>query len=178
MSKGKKTIYLSVIGIGVIALAIDLLSGEGTATPATASAAISPQTAANVSAGPTSQLDAITVSVMPFPNDIANANVTEDWRDPFTISPKAMEKLAPSMPTPQEIEAQVKDETSFKESFCSNHTLSAVLQMDGSPIAVIDGKIVSEGQIISGCKLVKIEEKAAIFDCNGIQIILLLQRPY
>ncbi len=178
MSKGKKTVYLSVIGIGVIALAIDLLSGDGTGAPATASAAISPQTAANIPTGSASAIDTITVSVMPFPNDIPGITPSRDWRDPFMISPKAMEKLTPATPTPRELEAQIKDGNSYKESFCSSHTLSAVLQMDGSPIAVIDGTIVSEGHIISGCKLIKIEEKAAIFDCNGIQITLQLQKPY
>jgi len=53
-------------------------------------------------------------------------------------------------------------------------TLSAIVVRDQNHYAVINGRIVREGQIIAGRKVLTIEESLVLLDDNGVEVTLRL----
>ena len=118
----------------------------------------------------------ITVAVRDFPIDDLLLENSIEFRNPFAMSDTVIDRISVS-----ELQADVGEEftteSSPAQSLESSHILSAVLMVDGSRKAIVDGSLLVEGDSLDDCTLTKIDQRQIIFDCSDRQATLMLLDP-
>jgi len=167
MQRKRRTIYLAVIGVGLAALVLDRVISRG--GPAQAAGAITaPRAGAKPGAPAAAGADRLQLAVPPFPA-AQTADMPEPMRDPFALTAYAHEKLSPP---PPEVEVSPEAQAARQVAFAERHVLSAVVLMDGSRVAVVDGLSVTTGQVLDGCVAAEIAARSVSFNCPNGETVL------
>ncbi len=177
MTATKKRIYLSVLGVGLCVLLYDFVSGDD--LPKRAEASDSDQPPALDSTGAGSDADLALLSVAPFPRALPKATLAAETRDLFVPSPSVLnEFLGPEEEETKEGDREAGVPLAPPVPFGEQHRLSAIIDIAGSRGAIVDGKMLREGQLLSDCVVVAIEDRNVRFDCNGVEEELRLDRSF
>ena len=103
MNGKRKAIYISVIGVGLVALVIDrMLAGTAPKSASAATSTARSQPAVSSAAAPPGTLGNLSVTVLPFPDFAQGPPGDGSPRDPFTATTTVLHALAPT-PPPGEI---------------------------------------------------------------------------
>ncbi|MGD2108923.1 MAG: hypothetical protein PVI86_05980 [Phycisphaerae bacterium] len=169
MSKGKKRVYLALMGLGGVALLVDrfILPSSGTEpSQALALATDAPNAVDDVDDPPAPP--SLSIPELPFPRALEPLDDPAAVRDLFVPPPSA---LAPN---------NEDDETDNSGSgpggpgqdaglrsvdFITEHRLTGVFIAQGLKIAVVDKEGMQMGDVLDGCELVSIAGNEARFQC-------------
>jgi hypothetical protein len=172
----KTKIYLSLIGVGLLALAVDRCyfgasapastkAGQPDAgddeSPADVNSAPRPKFVPK-SAGPTK----LTVPELHFPRNLPTYDPAHDLRDVFVRMD--MEGSVSNI-DPAGNGKTSKDSTVGpigRDAFRASHRVDAVMVQESLKIAVVDGRWVRVGDTVDGCKLTRIEGDSVYFECH------------
>lgn len=170
MSRIKRRIYLSVIGVCAAALLVDrLLLRESVTEPATVDAAIAvPPKANSTEAGPTGHQP---IPELPFPPGLVPIESTAGFRDIFSPADNSFASDGDSDPHDT---ASASTSKSARASFVAEHRLEAVMEDGGLRIVIVNGTWLRPGQSLSGCELTAVEGTRASFACDDGEAVLIL----
>jgi len=93
-------------------------------------------------------------------------------RDAFAVHPDWVAAAQQSLATDDEAVADMIS------AFRSAHKLDAVLVTGGRPCAVVDGRMVYIGQALGGYRLLEVEERSAVFERNGVRVVLHIEAAH
>ncbi len=176
MTKKRKTIYLSVLGAGMCVVAYDLLSGDDGPAKAKASSVVEHSGGGAVeNSEPKEGL--ATLTIQPFPRDIQGLGLSEIGRDIFAPSEEVIRKL---LDPPAEVDGGEESGEAANAPpvpFHERHRLSAIMRLQGSRSAIVDGVILRDGQQFADCTVIEIAERNIRFDCPGAVEELWLDSP-
>jgi hypothetical protein len=160
----KKKLYIGIVIVGLGAIVVDRLIGYGApnlavagqpgAGPAGRRPVVAPTP--TPATGAASNLD-----TTPFPNLTVAATTAAD-RDPFAAPPELFE--TPHTPEP-DVGKPGEPPPGRAATFADDHTLSAVVDIGGARYAILDGKLVTAGQIFDGCALQEISPRSVRLRC-------------
>lgn len=180
MTRRKKHIYLTIIGLGAIALAVDrfLLPRDAT-TPATAAADVStPQTVEEASVSPILRLP---IPELPFPAGLdafALSDSSTGPRDLFA-RPGSQSDLAAANAGADKNDRRGRGKNGPGKLCCAEfdraHTLGGVLIHQRLRIAVVDGTWMRPGDSVDGCRLARIDGNKVVFECyDGASVLTIV----
>ncbi|GJM24938.1 MAG: hypothetical protein DHS20C16_13530 [Phycisphaerae bacterium] len=172
MTAKRKTIYLSVLGVGLCVVVYDVATGDDGPAKAAASDSTA-RSDADASADSETVQGIAALSIQHFPREIDGPEWETVARDIFAPTEKAMREL--SDPPVDSTEGEQKTGAPPAVPFSQQHTLSAILELQGSRSAVVDGVILRKGQGISECVVSKIAERSVRFECpEGLEELWLV----
>lgn len=170
----RQKVMVAVLGLGAVCLAGDKLFLDGGSTgPSQAEAAsgggavpLEPKLAPAVATPPgnslTERLDAL--------RETMNLNLMAT-KDAFCPSGSWLSDLRPGERT-----AMSSDEVRVM-AFGRRHALNAIVTSDCGGTAFIDDTFVRVGQVIDGFRLVRLGYRTAVFEANGLEVVLRLKGP-
>ncbi len=167
---------VAVLGLGAVCLAGDkLLLEEGSIGPSQVEAApgtgggagpleprLAPASAPSPCNSLTERLDALRATMN------LDLMVT---KDAFCPSESWLSDLRP-----EERTAMSSDEVKVI-GFGRKHALNAIVTSDCGGMAFIDDRFVRVGHVIDGFRLVKLGYRTAVFEANGLEVVLTLKDP-
>lgn len=175
---GKKKVYALVLGLGVIALAVDKLALTDSGAGPQAAYAAGNQTRPSPPASDQSAVAdgaATPIPELPFPRSLPPFDPAMDRRDLFAIPKSIRERLKPAEPkNAPGADIGTKRGPSGAEGFESRHRVSAVLSFGGESMAVVDDVRMRVGDILDDCELVEImvADRSVVFRCDNKKAIL------
>ncbi len=166
MSSKRKQIYLSILGVGVCVVVYDIATKErGPAKAAAAVTVESSSTETTVTKAPRTGIAAL--SIQPFPREFEEHGVDPFGRDIFAPSDAVVSRLLEPPAVSADGKATEDEAARPAVPFGQQHSLSAILKLQGDRSAVVDGVIYRKGQKLEDCTLVEIAERSVQFDCPG-----------
>ncbi len=167
----RQRILVAVFGIGVVALVADRTVFRPSGGPQAASAERRPvSTAGPGPAAPvpvTEQKPPATVAQR-LDNLVAGKDVgSEELRDPFSLPPSWSDITGAKPQTPV-------DPTG---GFARRHQLKAVVVREGQSSALVDDSFLRAGQSLDGFTLVVIGPRSALFERDGLRVMLTVADP-
>jgi hypothetical protein len=182
----ERKIFAGILVAALIALGVDQLTGSSSsdrsadaaaqADPGSLLLASSSSSSASASPKPNGTLTTYGPSLAQRLNDVAPAGTApslDQIRDVFRIPRgwSGAEQSAPRIVSSDKLAA---------ERFLQVHKLSAISKSGagdkgGADVAVVDGKLLHPGATLDGFKLVAVTRAAAVFDCDGAQVLLQLK---
>ena len=180
MSGAKKKTYVIVIGLGVGGLLVDrLIRSGGPTAPAPAAAAPNPNPP--LGGAPSPAGPEVLLTVPRFPQQLPDPATTFSQRDPFAPSAAVTLALRP----PDTAETEELDPSSpgghrgpTSEEFVGRHRLSAAIRVENCWLAVVDGMVLSPGQVFDNCRLIEVRDRSAHFQCRDGEAELALDNPF
>lgn len=176
MMTRKNILYLSIIAVGLVALAVDRLAFNTTgpaivegAEPVTGESAGARHVAGGgVKSGGAS--DAITLS-RPFPPHLPDFSEETVARDIFAPpgAPRAASAPDPAAATPGKGVMTLKD-------FASHHRLDGTLVGGAVSVAIVDGRRLRVGAELDGFTLLEIGASAVVFGRDDDHVTLTVRR--
>ena len=173
MTRGKQKVYGIIIGCGLSALAVDMIIRRLGAAPAPANAGVVSRRTTTPTVAAEESLNIPLLAATRFPSLTTSGDAPASERDPFSLTPQTMLRLAPPAPVEPVSTVEVP-ELSPLGQFETNRTLSAVMRNGDSWIAIVDGVSVEPGQVVDGCVLREVRERSAWFTCPDGEAVLML----
>ncbi len=167
----KKTIYLSLIGLGAVALLLDrLFVSHGTPESALASDTTTPSTSETPPAAAEAPREMI--PEIPFPRGVRPWSPESGTRDLFDPANRFHTDAAYKS-------GEFEDPASNaarggKRQFMQRHRLNGVLVQESLKIAVVDGRWMQTGQALDDCTLKSVEGVAVTFSCPDGEAVLVI----
>jgi hypothetical protein len=172
----KTKVYLSLIGAGLLALAVDSFY-FGASAPATSEAGqLNPAenesvpeaksaARARLAAKPvgTSRLN---VPELHFPRNLPAYDPAYELRDVFSRTDADSPGSATGPAGRQKASEDVALSTIGREAFQARHRVDAVMVQESLKIAVVDGRWIRVGDMVDRCKLTRIDGESVIFECH------------
>lgn len=170
MTRRKKHVYLTIIGLGAIALVVDrLLLPQDTATPATAAADVSPQQAHEDTG--VASVPRLPIPELPFPNGLDAFALSQSPGGPRDLfaRPVSQSDLTTENPGTDKNGRRGRGKNSPRKlghaEFERAHTLGGVLIHQRLKIAVVNGAWMRTGDSIDGCRLARVDGNQVAFEC-------------
>ena len=174
MSSKRKRIYLSVLGVGLCVVVYDVVTRDsGPAEAMASSAADASQTETSKSDAPKQGIAAL--SIQPFPQFAESTDLSLVHRDIFAPSEEVIRRL--SGPEAESDDGRKSEDNAGPPPvpFNVEHTLSAIIELQGTRSAVVDGVIFRKGQRLADCAVVEIAQRSVRFECpSGIEVLELV----
>jgi len=171
MSQTKKFAYGSLVAAAALAFGVDqLFLGESTAP--TRAEAGGPSVVDRTATRPGAGAPELAVSAAPFPISPADTVSIEPVRDLFALTAEIGKLLldpvgvtAPSAPVDGDDSAP---ENAYRTvaGFIQRHRLEGVIVAGSRVGAVVDGAWIEVGDSVDQCPLLRVEGRAAIFQCE------------
>lgn len=172
MSTKRKKSYVLLAIAGVLGLALDrLVVSDVETSPATVRAS-AVEVAAAVSVAPA-------MPELPFPKNLEPYSKDEAIRDIFAIPIDLQPATPPDNTDARRAAAEHQDGASAilsVDQFRAEHHLDGLLNSDGLRLAIVNGRWLRVGQLISGCTLERIFGTSAHFRCNDGRVELQIGR--
>jgi hypothetical protein len=181
MTRQKKRAYLTLMALGVVALAVDRLLLPGGATePSTALALVSATTTAVSGDVASEAAVASSIPELPFPHELKPLAETSTIRDLFAPPLSAWdpdsEKESPDKPGsitgPEGRPVAAGGAAGLRKS-----RLNAVFITEGLKIAVVNKRQMAIGDVLDDCTLASISGNEVQFECPGESVVLYILDP-
>lgn len=166
MTTKKKSIYLSILGVGLCVVAYDLISAEGDPARAVGAQKSVPEEVPGNAPGETDGLASL--SVPHFPTDFGPSVSATVVRDIFVPTESTLNQLRKPKETAPAEGGDTQEVEAAPVPFAESHSLSAIMVLSGSRTAVVNGSVMHQGQSLSDCVLVEIGERSVRFECGAI----------
>jgi hypothetical protein len=156
-----------VIGIGLMAVVIDRLSGGGGPDPASAEPPNVDAASAMTEVAPAAIK--ILVQPAPFPDNFPTVDRPGPVRDLFAMTPAVRSLLAPDedvASADKEPQGDDQKRPPTVEAFLADHDLSAVFVHGKARVAIVNGRMIQPGQTVEGCALREIIGQTVRFECR------------
>jgi hypothetical protein len=166
------TVVFALIGamaIGGGAMYWLLRPSSAPAAPSTAPAVGSPALPEVITATTTPRQAAETLASLPAAAEVASAATSRPTPDP---TPSA---VATRMPTPPAIARATTPAAATPPAtplFSAPFTLEAISSRDGAPIAIINGRLLREGDVTDGVTVVKIGTESVEIEVRGVRQVI------
>lgn len=169
----ERAIYLTVLGVGVSALALGEVvfpsspSNAAGAPPGSSNEYAVPRPVEASKPAPAAKGSGVSRSVAEQLLGYQQAHAVEltEIRDVFKM-PASMDHSAVASEKPAVVEVNAA------ERFQQEHRLNGVMVADRRGKAIVDGKIVHLGQTLDGFKLVAVDHEIAVFESGTGQVVL------
>ncbi len=179
MPISKRKAYLVAIALGGVALVVDkCVLTEGVTAPESAEATpnprpIAPQPSQNGAAS-------AEIPELPFPRNLPSFDGQRNIRDLFLRTSVAAEDGSGdgqdnNHGSPSSNKANLR-----RGQFQQSHRLNGVLIQQGLRIAIVDGRWIRLGEIVSGCELIEVTGNEARFRCldgDGVLTVITPASP-
>jgi hypothetical protein len=174
MTAKRKRIYLSVLGAGLCVVVYDVATGDDSPAKAVASDPMA-RSGADSSAKSGAVQGIAALSIQHFPRKLDETEWAEAARDIFSPTDKVLRQLHGPPTDSTEGEQNKADTAPPAIPFKERHALSAILKLQGSRSAVVDGVILRKGHTLSDCTVSEIAERSVRFDCpEGVEELWLV----
>lgn len=163
MTVRKRNTYLITMAVCAVALLIDRLFLSD--SPSLASAEEEPgMRTDSASADASNSAAALTVPELPFPPGLTPLPVEASARDPFAPPPEAHRSEQRHTGNHAASPSGEAGAESFAQ-FATSHRLQGVMIAEPRPIAVVDGRWLTLGDVLGDCVLQSITPEQAVFHC-------------
>ena len=171
-NRRRRNVYVGVMLIALAAFAVDRLLTDSPRLVA----AEGPSPPVDVRSEMPLEAGSLPVSIprIPFPRGVQRAKMSVEFVDVF--APPWVRDGSPQRglgPRPEAALTRVSLPRAFRE----RHTLTAIVAHGDVHVAVIDGLWVRVGDRLSGCELVRIADRTAVFKCDDEVVDITLSDP-